>query len=144
MPCGRLLCPADEHMPGWIPSSPGRYEGWQGFLLAMHNARWGTSWTPKHLCRRIARPTAAEAPWSQVYMGTGLTGPSMNPAVTAGWVACHKGQSLPEHLLVFWLGPLLGGAAAGEALYVCVGGQGGWLWGGGSCVSGYAFGGAIE
>ena len=46
-------------------------------------------------------------------MGTGLTGPSMNPAVTAGWVACHRGQSWPEHLLVYWLGPLLGGAAAG-------------------------------
>lgn len=45
----------------------------------------------------------------QVLAGMELTGPSMNPAVTFGWVLHHRQQALWEHVLVFWLAPLAGG-----------------------------------
>ena len=49
----------------------------------------------------------------QVLAGMGLTGPSLNPAVTFAWAVNHRQHALLEHLLVFWVAPICGG----EALY---------------------------
>lgn len=48
-----------------------------------------------------------------VVTGAELTGPSMNPAFTFGWFTQFGTIDVSEHLLVFWLGPLLGGLLAG-------------------------------
>ena len=45
----------------------------------------------------------------QVLAGSELTGPSLNPAVTFAWAAHHRGHTLLEHLVVFWVAPLAGG-----------------------------------
>ena len=41
-----------------------------------------------------------------------MTGPSLNPAVTFGWVAHHRKQAVLEHIIVFWLAPIAGGMCA--------------------------------
>ena len=53
-------------------------------------------------------PVFTEACW-QVLGGMELTGPSLNPAVTLSWAIHHRQHRLVEHLVVFWLAPILGG-----------------------------------
>ncbi|EFJ16069.1 hypothetical protein SELMODRAFT_117054 [Selaginella moellendorffii] len=47
-----------------------------------------------------------------IVLGSGYTGPAMNPANAFAWAYVNKSHNTNEHLYVYWLTPLLGSLAA--------------------------------